>query len=225
LVAAPGLTKSAAGTSPDGLGPRKLATYVAAADAISRAGLAAQLRGQPALLLVDDPKRASVAVVAVDQVDEQETRVIRGLLRGGCYHVVVVSTTLDDQAVLRAVEAGACAILRRGEATAERLATVLIAAMEGHGALPPDLLGSLLSQVGKLQRSVLAPRGLLVNGFTEREIEVLRLVADGFDTEEIAEKLSYSERTVKNVLHDVTSRFELRNRCHAVAYAMRAGVI
>ncbi len=205
--------------------PRKLATYVAAADAISRAGLAAQLRTQTDLLLVEDPKRASVAVVGVDQVEDQEARVIRTLLRNGCLHVVVVSSILDDRGVLNAVEAGACAILRRIEATPERLAAVLVAAMEGHGALPPDLLGSLLSQVSKLQRNVLAPRGLLVNGFTEREIEVLRLVADGFDTEEIAEQLAYSERTVKNVLHDVTSRFHLRNRCHAVAYAIRAGVI
>lgn len=204
---------------------RRLPTYVAAADAISRAGLAAQLRSQGELLLVDDPKRASVAVVGVDQVDEQEARVIRTLLRNGCQHVVVVSAALDDRGVLRAIEAGACAILRRVEATAERLVAVLVAAMEGHGALPPDLLGSLLSQVSKLQRNVVAPRGLLVNGFTEREIEVLRLVADGYDTEEIAEQLAYSERTVKNVLHDVTSRFHLRNRCHAVAYALRAGVI
>ncbi|MCU1490682.1 MAG: transcriptional regulator, LuxR family [Acidimicrobiaceae bacterium] len=205
--------------------PRRLATYVAAGDAISRAGLATQLRSQTELLVVDDPKRASVAVLAVDEVCEEEARVVRTLLRGGCRHVVVVSTGLDDRGVLTAVEAGACAILRRGEASPERLAAVLVAAMEGHGTLPPDLLGSLLSQVGKLQRNVLQPRGLLFNGFTEREIEVLRLVADGLDTTEISEKLAYSERTVKNVLHDVTSRFNLRNRCHAVAYALRAGVI
>ena len=54
---------------------------------------------------------------------------------------------------------------------------------------------------------------------------MLRLVADGYGTGEIAEKLSYSERTVKNIIHAVTARFELRNRSHAVAYALRAGVI
>jgi DNA-binding NarL/FixJ family response regulator len=59
----------------------------------------------------------------------------------------------------------------------------------------------------------------------DREIRVLRLVADGKDTKEIARELSYSERTVKNVLHDVTTRFQLRNRSQAVAYALREGLI
>lgn len=207
------------------LTPRRVGTYVAAGDPISRAGLAAQLRTQSQLYVVDDAGQAVVGVVAVDEVDDEGARSIRTLLRDGCQHVVVVSTALDDSGVLRAVEAGACAILRRMEASPERLAAVLVAAMDGHGTLPPDLLGSLLSQVGKLQRNVLQPRGLLFNGFTEREIEVLRLVAEGYDTAEVADELAYSERTVKNVLHDVTSRFNLRNRCHAVAYALRAGVI
>ncbi len=54
---------------------------------------------------------------------------------------------------------------------------------------------------------------------------MLRLMADGMDTAEIAQKLCYSERTVKNVIYGVTSRLNLRNRPHAVAYAMRAGAI
>jgi DNA-binding NarL/FixJ family response regulator len=204
---------------------RRIPTYVDTSDPITRAGLSSQLRSQNELTVVDESSKASVAVVVVDQIDDGAARSIRSLVRNGCRHVAVVATLLDDLGVLKAVEAGACAILRRTEATPERLATVLSAATKGHGTLPPDLLGSLLSQVGKLQRNVLQPRGLLFNGFTEREIEVLRLIADGYDTADIADKLSYSERTVKNVIHDVTSRFNLRNRCHAVAYALRVGVI
>ena len=52
-----------------------------------------------------------------------------------------------------------------------------------------------------------------------------RLLAEGFDTAEVGERLFYSERTVKNIIHDVTSRLELRNRTHAVAYAIREGLI
>ena len=62
-------------------------------------------------------------------------------------------------------------------------------------------------------------------GFTERELRILRLVAQGLDTTEIAAELSYSERTVKNAIHAVTERYNLRNRSHAVAYAIRVGVI
>ena len=60
---------------------------------------------------------------------------------------------------------------------------------------------------------------------SSREADVLRLVAEGRDTSEIAEELCYSERTVKNVLHDLTTRLQLRNRTHAVAYALREGLI
>ncbi|MPZ74787.1 MAG: DNA-binding response regulator, partial [Nitriliruptorales bacterium] len=60
---------------------------------------------------------------------------------------------------------------------------------------------------------------------TKREIDVLRLVADGKDTTEIAHELAFSERTIKNVIHDVTMRLNLRNRTHAVAYALRQGLI
>ena len=54
---------------------------------------------------------------------------------------------------------------------------------------------------------------------------MLRLLSRGESTREIAAGLSYSEKTVKNIVHDVTSRLDLRNRTHAVAYALRQGLI
>lgn len=79
--------------------------------------------------------------------------------------------------------------------------------------------------MSRLQRQVLEPRGLSTGGMSNRETEVLRLVAAGYSTQEIADRLSYSQRTVKSILHDVTNRFQLRNRSHAVAYALREGLI
>ena len=58
-----------------------------------------------------------------------------------------------------------------------------------------------------------------------REVAVLRLLADGLDTTGIASQLSYSERTVKHIIHGVVSRERLRNRVHAVAFALRLGVL
>jgi DNA-binding NarL/FixJ family response regulator len=202
-----------------------VATYVFGGDAISLAGLCSQLRAMPQLRVVDSVEQGAIAVLLADEIDGEASRAIRRVLRAGCSQVAVIVTSLDDGGVLRAVEAGACTILRRSEAAPEQVAAALVAAVEGHGSLPPDLLGSLLNQVGALHRNVLQPRGFLLNGFTEREVEVLRLLADGFDTHEVATKLCYSERTVKGVIHDVVSRYNLRNRCHAVAYACRAGVI
>jgi DNA-binding NarL/FixJ family response regulator len=203
----------------------RVTAFLCADDAISRAGLASQLRSMATLAVVDEPAHADVAILVVDEIDEAVSGTIRSLLRAGSEHVVVVAAHVDDGGVLSIVEAGACALLRRSDVTVERVSDVVTAAVRGHGTLPPDLLGSLLSQLGRLERTVLRPRGYLLNGFSSREVDVLRLVADGYGTDEIAHTLAYSERTVKNVIHGVTSRFNLRNRCHAVAYAVRAGVI
>lgn len=75
-----------------------------------------------------------------------------------------------------------------------------------------------------MQRSADDRPGTLA-GLAPREIDVIRLIAEGLDTAEVAGKLSYSERTVKNVLHGMTTRLHLRNRAHAVAYALREGHI
>ena len=123
-----------------------------------------------------------------------------------------MATRLDNAGLMAAVEAGIAGLLRRTEAVPATLAAAVKAAASGNGTVPPDLLGKLLDQMGWLQRQVLAPRGLSMNGLAERELAVLRLVADGYDTHEIAKTLSYSERTVKNVIHDITVRLNLRNR-------------
>ncbi|MGI5216109.1 LuxR C-terminal-related transcriptional regulator [Plantactinospora sp. CA-290183] len=137
--------------------------------------------------------------------------------------LVLVVGDLDDGDLVAAAEVGVVGLVRRGEATPERLVRVIRAAAVGEAAVPPDLLGRLLDQVGQLQRQVLSPRGLRFSGLAEREIEVLRRIAEGMSTAEIASELSYSQRTIKNVLHDITTRLQLRNRSHAVAYALRQG--
>jgi DNA-binding NarL/FixJ family response regulator len=205
----------------------RIPVYVYASDPLSQAGIAAQLRSRPELLVLDnaDLDNASVALVVVDEVDDEAVRVVTAMQRNGCPRVVLVVNRLDDGGLLAAVEAGISGFVRRGDAVPEKLAGAVVAAASGDGTVPPDLLGRLLRQVGQLQRHVLAPRGLSFSGMSEREITVLRLVADGLDTAEVANELFYSERTVKNVIHDVTTRLNLRNRTHAVAYALRHGLI
>ena len=205
----------------------RVRVFVFGEDGISQAGVATQLRSRPDILIVDDGDidSAEVAVVIVDAVDESCSRTVRAVQRNGCPRVVLVVSELDEAGLMGAVEVGACGVLRRRETTPERLEAAVMAAIQGDGTLAPDLLGRLMVQMSRLQKDVLAPRGIGPSGVTDRELDVLRLLAAGLDTAEIAGKLAYSERTIKNIIHDLTSRLNLKNRLHAVAYAMKAGLI
>jgi DNA-binding NarL/FixJ family response regulator len=205
----------------------QIPVVVCAADPLSQAGIASQLRRSHGFTIApeDDPPSDAVAVVVADTMTDEVAAALQVLHAKGIARVVLLISRLDDRDLLAAVEAGASGILRRSEATAGNLAAAIRSAAAGEGTLSPDLLGRLLRQVGQLQRQVLTPRGLTFSGLTERETAVLRLLSQGCDTPEVGRRLFYSERTVKNIIHDVTSRLELRNRAHAVAYAIREGLI
>jgi DNA-binding NarL/FixJ family response regulator len=204
----------------------RINTYIQADDPISKAGVVSHLRPRPEVLVLDDDgiERAEVALIVTDHLSEDALRTMRAFRRRH-RGVVLVVLQLDDATLLTAVETGIAGLIHRSEATPDRLVSVIRSAAAGEAAVPPDLLCRLLDQVGRLQRQTLSPRGSSAAGLANREIAVLRLVADGLDTAEIAVKLSYSQRTIKTVLHDVTTRLQLRNRSHAVAYALRQGLI
>jgi DNA-binding NarL/FixJ family response regulator len=102
-------------------------------------------------------------------------------------------------------------------ATLAALATGQAVERECWSALP----GPAVSRLGAALVRAAGPRSEL----TPREEAVLRLLAQGQTTAEVAAELSYSERSVKNVIHGLTERLNLRNRCHLVAHAVREGWI
>lgn len=205
----------------------RIPVLVYAHDPVTQTGIVGGLRGRPEVQVVEngDMAEAKVGIIAAEELDEETLRVVRAMQRNGCARIVLVVTRIDEAGVLAAVEAGISGLVRRSDATPESLTAAITTAERGDGSLPPDLLGRLLAAVSRLQRQVLSPRGLTFTALTTRETEVLRLVADGLDTAEIASTLAYSERTIKNIIHDVTMRLNLRNRTHAVAYALRQGLI
>ena len=135
--------------------------------------------------------------------------------------VLVCTSEPSDDVVLATLQAGAVGFLRKDTLTPDALAAAVQAAASGTGVVAPDLLGNLLKGV--------TPEG--VNGrpalarLTEREQQVLALIAQGHPTREVAQELCYSERTVKNVLHDVVTKLNARSRSQAVAHAVREGLI
>ncbi len=203
----------------------RIAVRVRSLDPISEAGILVQLRQRPEIRLAADGEAASVILALADVADDAVSRWVLGLHRNEGAPVVLVIGRVDPPALVSMVSSGVCGVLPRAEATPERLVRLVRGAAQGHGDLPPDLLRHLLDHVNRLNRTALEPRGLSFAGLTERERDVLRLVADGLSTREVATKLAYSERTIKAVLQAVTLRLRLRNRTQAVAYAVRNGWI
>ena len=89
----------------------------------------------------------------------------------------------------------------------------------------PVVSSTSITLPGYRRMRVPSPMTTSLSPLTVREQEVLRLVADGHPTREVAKRLSYSERTVKNVIHDVVTKFNARSRSQAVAAAVREGLI
>lgn len=205
----------------------RVSVSISADDPITRAGLTSELRQRREIELVDpkagDPPQ--VAVVAVESLTEPILQMIRAAcLSNGSQAVLVVSALSDDD-LLAVVESGARSVIWRREATTDWIVKTVLKAVGGDAALPADLLTRLVKQVSRLQQHVTRVQEVPAGGLSDRERQILRLAAIGLDTYEIAAETAYSRRTVASVMHDITARYNLRNRTHAVAYAIREGLI
>jgi DNA-binding NarL/FixJ family response regulator len=197
-----------------------------ATDQLALAGLFNYLGVQEDLTLVGDDRSADadVLVVASDRLSTDVVALLRSSSARNPIPTVLIIADLSEEELLLAVRCHVVAVIPRAAVTADRLTHAVRVAAAGGGVIPPGLVGKLLERLEQLQRQAPA-KGRAAPGWTAREIEVLRLLADGVDTGEIAEKLRYSERTIKHIIQTVTRRFSLRNRTHAVAHAVRAGAI
>ena len=135
----------------------------------------------------------------------------------------MIVNQLTHSAAVAALEAGAHAFLRRGEARPDRLVAAIRSV-----ALAPAPPVSLEEAAGELFCELVpeppAPEPP-VSALSERDVQVLRLMADGQSTAGIARDLAYSESTIKNIIHAIVRDLGARNRAHAVAMALRNQMI
>ncbi|WP_326782856.1 helix-turn-helix transcriptional regulator [Streptomyces sp. NBC_00151] len=206
---------------------KRIGVAVSASDPLTLAGLREQVAGHQQFIPVPESRlsEADVFVLAADTVTHDVMALLRQVAASTTASTVLIVNRIDQAFLLGAVECRMAVLLPRPVAINEHVIKAIRVASSGGAMMPSETLGELLEQIKALQTEVLAPNGLNASGLTVREIDVLRLVAEGFDTVQIAEKLSYSERTIKNVIYAMTSRLKLRNRAHAVAYALRAGIL
>jgi DNA-binding NarL/FixJ family response regulator len=199
--------------------------YVYAKDTILRAGVASQLRRSPSVTLAEeyaaDPD--GVAVIVSDEIGDDVVSAIRAIRRSCTPKVVVIVSHLTRSSARAAVDAGAHAFLQRGEARPDRMvAAVRSVAL---AADPPTSLeeaaGELLDELPPEPSAPAPPPSAL----SDRDVQVLRLMAEGQSTAGIARDLAYSESTIKNIIHAIVRELGARNRAHAVATALRTQLI
>ena len=133
--------------------------------------------------------------------------------------VVVLTTYADDESIIAALSAGAVGYLTK-DATSDDIRRALEAAAAGQSVMDPAVQASLLRAA---QASPVRP-STLPDGLTDREAEVLTLIAAGHSNTEIAEQLYVAEATVKTHVNRIFAKTGSRDRTQAAAYAHRTGL-
>jgi DNA-binding NarL/FixJ family response regulator len=197
-----------------------LATIVASLDGLSVVGLAAN--GQEAIDLVVEHRPDVVLMdLRMPGVDGVEAT---GLIRQGHAEtqVVVLTTYADDESIVAALSAGATGYLTK-DATKEDIGRAVAAAAAGQSVLDPSVQGALV-RAARRPAGTPRPPLALPDGLTEREAEVLVLIAEGCSNTEIAERLFVAEATVKTHVNRIFAKTHSRDRAQAAAYAHRQGL-
>jgi DNA-binding NarL/FixJ family response regulator len=213
-------------TDPAAVAPVRVA--VIGRDAILGEATAAYLRSRPEVVVLEGERRreAEVALLVVDVMTDDVFKTMARFADGAeepCRFVLVCD--LREHQLAKVITLGMISILPRCTATFDQIVETVLNLRDGRTELPGEAIGWLIERLRALQETSIEPNGLSPTGFTQREIEVFRMLADGIETGQIARKLSYSERTVKNIIYRVMARLNLHNRAHAVAYAIRNGAI
>ena len=165
----------------------------------------------------------AVAVLDLHLPDLSGPELIRGLLeRCPALRILVLSASGEQQDVLDAVKAGASGYLLKSASSSE-LVDAARRTAAGDAVFTPGLAGLVLGEYRRLaerapEEETDTPR------LTERETQVLRLVATGLSYRQIAERLTLSHRTVQNHVHNTLTKLQLHNRIELVRYALDNGL-
>src|SRR4051794_34975937 len=138
-------------------------------------------------------------------------------------NVIIMTASDDESALVAGVEAGAAGFLNKTEAVDEVLGAIRAAA-EGEVLIDPGLLARALQQVAK-DREVQRQADELLGQLTERELEVLRLLARGIRNEAIAERLFISQQTVQTHVRNILAKLRVHSKLEAVSFAVRHGAV
>ncbi|MEU9121679.1 response regulator transcription factor [Streptomyces sp. NPDC048506] len=137
--------------------------------------------------------------------------------------VVVLTTYADDDSLFPALQAGARGYLTK-DADGDEIVRAIEDVLSGEAGLSPKIQRRLLERVTEPERTPPRPPDEPPDGLTGREVEVLRLVAEGLSNPEIARTLHVSTATVKTHINNLFAKAGLRDRAQAIHYAYRNGL-
>lgn len=138
-------------------------------------------------------------------------------------NVVILTVSEEEKKLLDAVKYGARGYVLK-DTPSRRLHDQLRGVIQGEAALSGVMAEKILSEFKKPKSLSATEQQAAVEPLTEREQEVLRLVAEGLTNLEIGERLVISENTVKKYLHNILSKLQLNNRVEAAVYAIKEGL-
>jgi len=138
--------------------------------------------------------------------------------------VIVLTTFDDDELVFDGLRAGAVGYLLK-DAPSEKLAEAIRVAARGETFLQPSVAAKVVAEFARLSRKTVTTTNPVIEPLSEREIEILRLIAQGASNREIAGTLFLAEGTVKNHVTSILGKLEARDRTQAALKAKDCGLI
>jgi DNA-binding NarL/FixJ family response regulator len=137
--------------------------------------------------------------------------------------VLVLTISDQDDDVLDAILAGACGYLLK-DASVDELIRGILAAAVGESLISPSIAAKVLQRT---RASTTSPQAAetIKSELSDRELEVLKLIANGHDNAQIAAQLVISPKTVKNHISNILMKLQIENRIQAAVYAVRSGIV
>lgn len=183
-----------------------------AADGSEAVQKAQELMPDVVLMDVRMPKRSGI----------EATQEIRDLLP----HAKILMLTISDEEadLYDAIKAGASGYLLK-EISIEEVADAIRSVWAGQSRISPSMASKLLTEFAAMSKRTDERKQVPAPRLTDREMEVLRLVAEGLNNREIGQRLFISENTVKNHIRNILEKLHLHSRMEAVVYAVREKMI
>jgi DNA-binding NarL/FixJ family response regulator len=201
-----------------------LSVAVVSEDQLTYEGATAALAAFPRIRVLPrgDEQVADVLLAITDNVSDQVLKHVEQIsARHQNARAVLVTDSITEPSLIRAIGLGVVSVVLRPTATFSEIVDAAVAASIGHSDVPPHILGPLIRHMRRLDRHGSGVGARL----SSRDMTVLSLLSDGLDTAQIASRLSYSERTIKSIVHAIVNTLGVSNRTHAVAYMIRAGFL